>query len=332
MSLERFIEDREPSWRRHAELVERVQRHGPRAVAGADLRQLAFGYRDISADLARLRSFDADPDLIRWLNRSVSRAHALIYRRSTRRGLRLGEFFLVQYPRLFRRYWRYTLASLLISASFAFMAYHTVQAHPEMVADVLGGADGEMRGAKTASDIKDRFQALPSPVLSSLVTTNNIRVALTAFALGATFGIGTVWVLVVNGTMVGGFAGCYAYSDAGYDFWITILPHGALELSAIVIAGGAGLIMGYALWCPGTRTRGRALRESAAVAVRIAVGLVPAFLVAGFFEGFLTPNTALPDELKAGIGIATALVYWGYLLLAGRHAPAAAPPTAGWNA
>ena len=90
--------------------------------------------------------------------------------------------------------------------------------------------------------------------MSSFVITNNIRVALTAFALGITFGIGTVYMLTVNGAMVGGIAGAFAKSGIGWQFWMVILPHGALELSAIVVAGGAGLLLGHAC---GVRGSGR---------------------------------------------------------------------------
>ena len=100
---------------------------------------------------------------------------------------------------------------------------------------------------------------------------------------------------------------------------MVILPHGALELSAVVIAGGAGLLLGYSLWCPGQRTRRRALGEEAVRAVQLAVGLIPAFVVAGIFEGFVTPSDAIPEPLKVILGVAAAVVFWLYLLLAGRR-------------
>ena len=87
--------------------------------------------------------------------------------------------------------------------------------------------------------------------------------------LGITFGVGTVYMMIFNGAMVGGIAGAFAKSGIGWQFWMVILPHGALELSAVVIAGGAGLMMGYGLWCPGQRTRRRALREEVVRAMQL---------------------------------------------------------------
>jgi uncharacterized membrane protein SpoIIM required for sporulation len=274
----------------------------------------------VSADLARLRAQEADPALVREINRLVTRAHGQIYRGAAR-GRRLGliQFFLVGYPRLFRETWKFTLASFAICALSAAMAFTTVQSSPEIVADVMGGADQEFYGEKAPADIRERFGHGANPLLSSFVTVNNIRVALAAFALGITFGVGTLYVLLVNGTMLGAYTGAYAKSGVAGAFWMTILPHGALELSAIVIAGGAGLLVGYALWCPGQRTRRRALREEAVRAVRLAAGLVPAFIVAGAYEGLLTPSDAIAQKWKVALGVATTIVFWLYLFLGGHQ-------------
>jgi len=192
-----------------------------------------------------------------------------------------------------------------------------VQSSPQVVADILGGADAEFYGPKSVADIRERFGHEGDPLLSSFVITNNIRVALAAFALGITFAVGTVYMMVVNGAMLGGIAGAFAKSGIAGQFWMVILPHGALELSAVVVAGGAGLVMGYALWCPGQRTRRKALREEAVRAMQLAVGLIPAFAVAGLFEGLVTPSDAIPESLKVILGAAAAAVFWLYLLLAG---------------
>lgn len=322
MGLDQFVRQRRPVWDRLAAIVAEAYRRGVRRVPPSDVNEMLHLYRDVSADLARLRALEADSGLINEINRLVARAHGQVYRGVRRKSFSVLEFFLVRYPQLFRETWKFTFASLVISLLFAGIAYRTVQTHPDLVADVMGQwMAHEFRGEKTAQDIKARFRMVSSPLLSSFVTGNNIMVALKAFALGLTFGVGTVLVLMYNGMMVGGIAGAYAKSGVAADLWLTLLPHGALELSAIVIAGGAGLLVGYSLWCPGQRTRRRALREDALKAVQIAVGLIPAFMVAGFFEGFITPSDAMPDGLKAGLGVAVAVAYWLYLFLGGRQLP-----------
>lgn len=287
-------------------------------MPAAQVQELIRLYRETAADLARLRTLQADPQEIAYVNRLVAASHGLVYRGVGREAGGLLRFFLVEYPRLVRQTWAFSLASLLIGVAFAGMSYVTVQRSPEVVTDIMGGADAEFVDHRTGDDIRGRFQTMSSPVLSSFVTTNNIRVALLAFALGITFGLGTVYVLAVNGVMLGGFAGAYARSGVGTDFWVTVMPHGALELSAIVVAGGSGLLLGYSLWCPGDRSRRLALRESAVVAMKLAVGLVPAFIVAGLIEGFVTPSQDMSSSAKLGLGMLAAVVFWTYCLLGGR--------------
>lgn len=318
MNLDAWLNQRRPAWQRLEAIVDRLYRRGPRRTPADDVNELTGLYQAVCADLARLRATGADPAVIAQLNRLVTRAHGQVYRGGAKRSWRVGEFFLVTYPRLFRQTWRFSFASFLVAAAAAVMAYSTVQRSPEVVADILGAGDQEFYGRKSVADIRERFGHSGDPVLSSFVITNNIKVALAAFALGITFGIGTIFALIVNGAMLGGIAGAFAKSGIAWQFWMVILPHGALELSAIVVAGGAGLLVGYALWAPGQRTRPRALREEAIRAMQLAVGLVPAFLIAGIFEGFVTPTDVIPESLKVALGLAAAAIFWLYLLVGGR--------------
>jgi uncharacterized membrane protein SpoIIM required for sporulation len=318
MNLDGWLSQRRPVWSRLETIVDELVRRGPRRTPAKDLAELVEVYQSACADLARLRAIDAGPDLVEPLNRLIIRAHGQVYRGAAASPWSLGAFFLRDYPRLFRQTWKFTLASFLVSLIAASAAYWTVQDSPQTVADIMGGNDREFYGEKSVADIRERFGHEGNPMLSSWVITNNIRVALTAFALGITFGLGTLWILAANGAMLGGIAGAYAKSGIQWQMWMVILPHGALELSAIVIAGGAGLMVGYGLWAPGQRTRRRALREDVLRAMQLAVGLVPAFAVAGLFEGLVTPSDAIPQTVKVVLGVAVAVIFWLYLLLAGR--------------
>jgi uncharacterized membrane protein SpoIIM required for sporulation len=323
LTPDELIEVRRSDWDELERLIERVSRRGPRTLSGEQARRFVHLYREVSSDLARLQALGAEPDQLHGVNRLITRAHGQLYGRRPRARVSLLRFFAKDYPRLFRQRWRYIATSLAVFLAFVAMGYVSVQANPSVVADLLGGAEAEFRGDKAGEDIRTRFEQVPSPVLSSLVTTNNIIVAFTAYALGVSFGIGTIYLLMINGAMLGGFAGAYARNDAAGAFWETVMVHGALELTAIIIAAGAGLIMGYALWCPGRRTRLRALREEGRDAALIALGLVPAFMAAGLLEGFVTPAQNIPSGIKLLLGLLIMLVYWLYLGLAGRDTSAA---------
>jgi uncharacterized membrane protein SpoIIM required for sporulation len=153
---------------------------------------------------------------------------------------------------------------------------------------------------------------LSSPATSSFIMTNNIRVTIMAVALGITAGIGTAVVLISNGLMVGGLAGVATNVHANLLFWAVILPHGILELTAISIAGGAGLLLGRALYAPGDLPRRDALRLAGGEAAQLLVGVAVLLVFAGLIEGFITP-LPMPPLLKVSFGLLTGLALVMYL-------------------
>ncbi len=137
--------------------------------------------------------------------------------------------------------------------------------------------------------------------------------AFLAFALGVTLCIGTLVVLVQNALLLGVLAGAFQAVGNGGRFWALVLPHGILELTAICIAAGAGLRMGWALIDPGDRPRSVALREETSEAVVVVVGVIPAFVVAAIVEGFVT-GSGVPDAIEIGLGIVLAVGYVALLI------------------
>jgi uncharacterized membrane protein SpoIIM required for sporulation len=150
----------------------------------------------------------------------------------------------------------------------------------------------------------------PSEAVATEILFHNVSVALFAFALGITLGVGTIYVLTTNALLLGILAGAFGAAGHGGAFWALILPHGILELTAICIAAGAGLRMGWSIVDPGDRPRSRALSEEATGAAIVAVGVVPAFVMAAIIEGFVT-GTWVPRTIQLTLG---AVVGVGYLL------------------
>ena len=140
-----------------------------------------------------------------------------------------------------------------------------------------------------------------------------------AFAYGAFFGIGTLYVLFQNGLIIGGVLGvCYKTNPEFGNALVTFMVgHGVIELSCIFIAAGAGMLIGYSLINPGDLKRGEALKKNGLEAVRLAIGCACLLVIAGIIEGFLSPS-ALPAAVKFGTGILTGIIMYSYLLLAGR--------------
>ena len=151
--------------------------------------------------------------------------------------------------------------------------------------------------------------------------SNNVIVAFQAFALGIFFCVGTLFVLVQNGALLGVAAGLFAAVGQQPKFWGLILPHGLLELTSVFVAGAAGLRLGWTLIDPGDRPRLAALAAEGRRAVVIVLGLVAAFLVAGTIEGFVT-GRPWPTWLRVGIGVVAEAAFLAYVVILGRRAAA----------
>jgi uncharacterized membrane protein SpoIIM required for sporulation len=285
-------------WTRLAELIAATDRRGLRALNAVELDEFGRLYRRAAADLASARSRATDPRAVAYLNGLVGRAHGLIYGGRTRKRLNLREFFFAAIPRTFRASWRYSAVAFLVCALPALVAFLLATGNPawgdalfrpglaEVVEDFLaqevppGGYFQDLQGAIGADN------------MSGFILVNNVTVALRAFALGITAGIGTLHTLIQTGLMLGGFLGVGAHHDRLADIIGVIAPHGFLELFAIFVAGGAGLMMGWALIAPGDRPRVRALSEAARQAVTLMVGVAVMLGVAAIVEGVLSPQTA----------------------------------------
>ncbi len=161
------------------------------------------------------------------------------------------------------------------------------------------------------------FSILPAPVTSTLLFTSNISVALIAFAGGLSFGLITFWVLFQNGFMLG--VVCKLCADYGLlgSLFEFIASHGVLEISAIIVAGGAGFVVANALLNPGSHSRADALAQQGRSAVRLAVVCVPALVTSGCIEAFISPSH-IPVWIKVVLGLTLGGLFWLYLLFTGK--------------
>jgi uncharacterized membrane protein SpoIIM required for sporulation len=190
----------------------------------------------------------------------------------------------------------------------------------EMIARAEDGATRQARG-EGYIDVPEVFM----PLFSSGIIANNVQVTFVAFAGGIVVGLGTTLILLLNGVMLGGVAGLFQAEGLSVYLWSFVLPHGILELTAICIAGGAGLLLGSAFLVPGRRTRRDALVDRGRDAVMLLGGTVVMLILAGLIEGFISPS-ALPSAVKLAFGVLMAFVMSSYLMLSGRDAEVAGEP------
>lgn len=316
MSPEQFLAARQSDWERLAQLLD--QRAGMNA---AEVEEIGRLYRSLTADLALAqRDFPRHP-LTRYLNQLTGRAHAAIYRGQPLATRRLWRFISRGLPRLYRQ----TLPFTLLAAALLFI--------PALIAGVataLAPETGRWLLPAGAQDLieqierQDLWLDIPldeRPFASSAITTNNIQVSFLAFAGGIFAGVLTVVVLVQNGLLLGAITGLTIHYGVGWELWNFVIGHGVLELSMICLAGGAGLMLGWAIIRPGVYTRRDALRSASRRAVKLVLGCAGFLVLAGLIEGFISPNETLPPAFKWGVGLSSGALLYGYLLLAGRRRP-----------
>lgn len=283
-------------WQAFGALVVAAQRRGGlRALSGDEVSDLVARYREISADLARLQTAAhgrPSPALF-TVNRLVAAGHNLLYRdrRLTVRSIWI--FVTTTVPREIRR----SAGPIALAAAMLFgpaaIAYTAVVTHPEIAAsllppEMLDRADAGVARARNGEGyIPD--PELFRPVMSSAIIANNVQVTFAAFAGGILAGAGTVAALVFNGIDLGGVLGLYQSKGILRLILAFVAPHGVLELSAICIAGGGGLLLGSALLLPGALTRREALVVRGRRAITLVAGAAMLLVIAGSLEGFISP-------------------------------------------
>jgi uncharacterized membrane protein SpoIIM required for sporulation len=312
-----FVEGSKESWERLAAEVSEARRRGVTRLGAPVLHQMHDDYRRTAADLAYAQTHFPGSDTEKRLNALVGQAHGELYGSSPRRLAALWRFFARDYPIMLRRNWRPIAlsAGLLLGAT----ALGYVLAYTDYALARLMLPDQFRDSADSFAKTKDSnaLTGMLAPVLSAYIAVNNVQVAVMAFAGGMTFGALTVWAMLQNGAMLGVLASQFAQAKLALDFWALIVPHGAVEIPAIIIAGGAGLVLARALVFPGDLPRMTSLRQSSGEAVRLVLGTIPLFAIAAIVEGFFTPRPFDP-ALKLAVGAVLAVALAAYVLLPGR--------------
>ena len=323
----RGFDPRRVRWENLADLLEALRRRGARGMATADLKQLARLYRQVTIDLSRARAAGDDPSLVAYLNALAARAHGLLYAPRPPELRPVLAFVLTGFPRGFRRCSGAVAAAAAVFLGTALASALAVAREPELAYSLydeqaveyenlrLEKQSGEYRGNFT-------FPAAQSPLFAALIIANNVRVAALAFALGALAVAPGVLLLAYNGRMLGTLTGLVWNAGFLLDFYSLILTHGVLELTAICVAGGGGLRLGWALAAPGALPRRDALRAAAGDSFGLLAGAALLLVPAGLIEGYVTPH--FPAPARWSVAGASALFLLLYLGLAGRRPARAA--------
>jgi uncharacterized membrane protein SpoIIM required for sporulation len=318
MNVQSFIEARQGNWARLSELLKRIQSSRLSRLKRAELKEFGQLYRAVSSDLACAQTHFPQSNVAMSLNALVARAHHYVYQPRKLSWSNLRSFYGRELPRLFRRNLGYFAVSAGLFVGMLLIGCLATIADEEVARVVLNPdiIDHIQQGEMWT---KSFFAVVPSSLASSLIFTNNISVAFVAFALGVTFGLGTAYVLLTNGLLLGcvfGLCGQYGMADELIGF---IAAHGIVEVSVILIAGAGGLMIGTALIHPGDYRRADAFAVRGADGAKLALGCAPALVLVGLVEGFISPSEMIPPASKIVLGILLGIAFYAYLFGAGRE-------------
>jgi len=310
VEINRYIREHKAVWTELELLLNRMNKRKSK-LTGMQLDRFTELYKAVSSHLAMMQTVYPINETTVMLNHLVARAHNTMYQESNKSSQQLRTFFLHYFPALIgARAW-FILFALLLFTIGGLSGYLAVRADPLNLTLIVP--------ANIAEGIDPTQTELPredlhSPVMSTAIMTNNIRVAVLAFISGITLGIGTVYLLIMNGLLIGALAAVFMQAGKSYVFWAYILPHGVIELAAIFIAGGAGLYMGYRIFVPGMYSRKFRFLETAKESAQLMLGTIPLFIIAGIIEGYITPSTLSLDfkYVVAGLTLLILAVYYVY--------------------
>lgn len=317
MDLDRFLATNQPVWDRLGALTARASR-GVSRLSAEEIDELVRLYQRTSSHLSYVRTYYRDPALIARLTGLVAAAGAAVYGTRPKSLRALRQFFMSTFPgALWHNRWFVAAAAALFFLPA--IAVGTWLATSESAVDAA--APAALREAYLEEDFESYYSSRPASEFAAQVTTNNIQVGFLAFAGGALLCVPTAALLIYNGANVGVPAGLFAAAGQSGKFFGLILPHGFLELTAVVIAGSAGLRLGWSLIDPGDRPRRDAFAEEGRRSVVLVLGLVVTFVVAGLIEGFVT-GSPLPTPVRVGIGALVEIAFLLYVVVLGREAAA----------
>jgi uncharacterized membrane protein SpoIIM required for sporulation len=310
----RWIEKRRPHWNRLEQLVNHSGRSGVSALSPTDLQELALLYRQIAADLASVREDSTSTNLALYLNQLLGRAHNIIYMGRKTESRSIFTFYRNTYPVIFRETFSNTLAAFLIFLCAAVAGCLLCISEPSFARHFL--SPGMIASIDQHKMWTDSIVTI-KPVASSEILTNNLSVAIFTYALGITAGIGTLYLTLLNGFLIGVVGTACWQAQMSLQLWSFVAAHGSLELPALFISGGAGFIVARGLLFPGALPRKESLIRSGRISAQLFFGTIPLLLIAGFIEGFISPSN-MPIAMKFTLAVSLFTLLTLYLGLAGK--------------
>jgi len=281
-----------------------------------DPDEVAKRFTYLVDDLSYAKTFYPFSNTVKYINSMAAGIYLSIYRNKKEKKERFISFWITELPLIVRKHHRTLLFTFLFFMAFVAIGVFSARYDQSFVRAILGDAYVDMTERNIAnSDPFGVYKQGDEFLMFTRIAINNIGVAFYCFAMGILFSVGTLYILFRNGLMLGSFEYMFFQHGLGLQSILVVFIHGTLEISAVVIAGCSGIVLGNSLLFPKTYTRMQSLTQGAKDAVKIVVSLVPVFIVAAFFEGFVTRHTGMPLWLSASIlSLSLAFIIWYFIV------------------
>lgn len=302
MNIQRWIARKEINWKTLEMLLQKVEKKGLKFLSAEEIKQLSSLYRAVSGDFARAKTYNLGKTLTLNLQQLTSRGYSQIYQGSRRQEWQaVKEFYFWGFPKVVQETRIYIALATAIFTFLGLIGWWYAWSDPVFMSLTVP--------QHLIETVRDRGELWMGsivgiePLASSGIMINNLRVSFAAVAGGFSGGLYSIYIMGVNGLHIGTISALIAQNNLSYPFWGFVFPHGSLELPAIFLAGGAGLLIGQAIVFPGQYRPIDALKQNGQKAIQLIFGIVPMLVIAGAIEGFFSPNPAIPDAVKYLTGI-----------------------------
>jgi len=320
MRQELFEQSHQQEWRRFEEMLAQLEGNRPKSQQ-VHTQTFPAAYRRLCHQLSLARERNYSSRLLERLNQLVLRGHQQLYQRKSHLLRNIIDFVVADFPRLIRQEWRLCLVAMALFYLPALLVGLFVWLYPELVysAIPIGFVENieSMYDPGAAHIGRPRESATDFAMFGHYIQ-NNIGISFRTFASGIAFGLGSIFFIAYNGVLFGAISAHIVNIGYQVTFFPFVIGHGAFELTAIVFSGAAGLRLGFALLAPGRKTRRQALRDAAAVAIKIMYGVILMLLIAAFIEAFWSSMVVFDISVKYGVGAILWLLVAYYFLRLGR--------------
>jgi uncharacterized membrane protein SpoIIM required for sporulation len=319
MKQQRFVALHEREWDSLQSWLSALDRQPKRTLRQEPALDFPSSYRRVCHHLALARGRGYSHEITDRLQRLVQQGHRVLYRAPAPRWHRVAGFLVTGFPRLVRAQWRCMAAAAVLFYLPALVTLVLMQVRPELAHTVFSSAQlAQFEKMYDPANAHIGRSSGTDMQMFGFYVMNNVSIAFRTFASGLFFGVGAIYVLGANGVLIGSMAGHLTAIGYGGPFWRFVVGHSPFELTALVIAGGAGLQLGLTLLAPGRQRRGPALVAAGWIGAQLALGAFAMLLAAAFIEAYWSSIAALPDALKFGSGALLWMLVLGWLWRGGR--------------